>query len=214
MKTMVIFGGSGGIGKILSNIFSEKYKVISLSSKDVDVTSIKEVENFFEQNDIDYVLNLSVLNRDIFVHKYGSINEADLKMQIDVNILGTVNVASASLRLFRKKQAGELIMFSSILSDNPLMATSIYSSSKSFIETFTKTCAIENASKNIKVNCIQLGYFDVGLFEDVSESVKQKVLSNIPFQKWGDVRDIASCIEMIIDNNYITGQTIKINGGL
>ena len=94
------------------------------------------------------------------------------------------------------------------------MATSIYSSSKSFIETFTRACAIENASKNIKVNCIQLGYFDVGLFKDVSESVKEKVLKNIPFQKWGDVKDIASCIEMIIDNNYITGQTIKINGGL
>lgn len=104
MKTMVIFGGSGGIGKILSNIFSEKYKVTSLSSKDVDVTSIKEVESFFEQNDVDYVLNLSVLNRDVFVHKYGSINENILKTQIDVNILGTVNVASACLRLFRKNK--------------------------------------------------------------------------------------------------------------
>ena len=215
MKKIAIFGGTGGIGQKLGVLLSKSSEVLSLGSKDVDITCLTEVENFFSKNDIDVVLLLSVFNFDNPVHKYSEDNHNHLKRQIDVNILGAINVSSTFLKNKRKQnKSGDLIFFSSVLSDNPLFGTSIYSASKSFIETFTKSCSKENSPKGIKTNCIQLGYFNAGLFEKVPENVKEDVLKSIPMSKWGEISDIEKTVNFIINNDYLTGQVIKINGGL
>lgn len=213
MKKIAIFGGTGGIGKQLTTLLSIDNQVVSLGSKDVDITSQNDVEEFFGKNDFDVVLVLSVFNYDSPIHKYSSENMENLEKQINVNIVGCVNISSSFFRSKRGKK-GDLIFFSSILADNPIFGTSIYSSCKSFIETFTRSCSIENSSKGIKTNCIQLGYFNAGLFEKVSPQIKESVLKSIPIKQWGAVEDIEKTVRFIIDNKYLTGQVIKLNGGL
>ena len=75
-----------------------------------------------------------------------------VKSQLDVNILGNVNILSACLPMMRKNNFGRIVGASSILSSRPLPGTSLYSASKSFIETLYKTAALENSSKNINKN--------------------------------------------------------------
>ena len=78
MKTMVVFGGSGGLGTKLTPLLEKKYNVVSLSSKDVDVTNFKEVERFFKYNTVDIVLNMSSIKYDTFLSKITAGDEEDI----------------------------------------------------------------------------------------------------------------------------------------
>ena len=69
MKTIAVFGGTGGLGIKLVPFLEKKYTVISLGSKDVDITDINQVVSFFNNNDIDIVLNMSGKKYDVFVNK-------------------------------------------------------------------------------------------------------------------------------------------------
>ena len=72
MNKVVIFGGSGGLGKQISERLQSDMYVESLSSKDVDVTNFDEVKDFFHNNDVvvDSIINLSGYNHNMMLHKY------------------------------------------------------------------------------------------------------------------------------------------------
>ena len=69
MKKLALFGGSGGLGTKLTPLLENKYNVIKLSSKDLDVRDVESLNNFFEKNKIDIVINLSGYNFDKLIHK-------------------------------------------------------------------------------------------------------------------------------------------------
>ena len=152
MKTVALFGASGGLGSQLLPLLETKYNVIGISSSLIDVTDFKQVNEFFSINNIDIVINLTGYNFDTFAHK---INTDQLDKQIDVNIKGTVNVVSSCLNNMRQQQFGRIILVSSVLADHPVMSTSIYAGCKGFVDSFTKTVALENAGKNINCNSFQ-----------------------------------------------------------
>ncbi|MBD3638398.1 MAG: hypothetical protein HUJ25_13685, partial [Crocinitomicaceae bacterium] len=74
MKNVAVFGGTGGLGKPISEKLKERFNVITVGSKDVDVTNFKDVKEFFSSNDVDIELNFSGLNYDCFMHKYNEEN--------------------------------------------------------------------------------------------------------------------------------------------
>ena len=90
MKKIALFGGSGGLGTKLKPMLEDKYEVISLSSSDVDVRSMDELNVWFGNNDIDIIINLSGYNVDGFVHKLNS--PTDIDNMIDINIKGNINI--------------------------------------------------------------------------------------------------------------------------
>ena len=82
MGKLAVFGGSGGLGSKLVGGLSKEYDVISLSSKDVDVTNFDEVKDFFNNNEIESVLNLSGYNHNMILHKYTKDISIEVKIQI------------------------------------------------------------------------------------------------------------------------------------
>jgi len=211
MKTVALFGASGGLGSQLLPLLETKYNVIGLSSSLIDVTDVKQVNEFFSINNIDIVINLTGYNFDAFAHK---INTEQLDKQIDVNIKGTVNVVSSCLNNMRQQQFGRIILVSSVLADHPVMSTSIYAGCKGFVDSFTKTVALENAGKNINCNSLQLGYFDGGLTYKIPEAFRDTIKNNIPAKRWGTVDELYNTIDYLIETGYITGQNINISGGI
>lgn len=214
MKTVAVFGGSGGLGKQIVPLLKEKYTVISLSSADVDIRNILQVNEFFSKNDIDIVINMTGTNYDTFVHKINSNNVSEIQKVLDTNINGNINVISSCLSKMREKNYGRIIVISSILSIKNIPGTSIYSSTKSFIDTFTRITSTENISKGITCNSIRLGYFDGGMCHRIPDNFKQIVKDNIGLKRWGSIPELYSTIEYLINNEYITGQNIAIEGGL
>ena len=211
MKTIALFGASGGLGSQLLPILQKKYNVIAISSTDVNITNYDAVKTLFDTNNIDIVINLSGYNSDAFAHK---INNDQLDKQIDINIKGTVNIVSNCLPLMREQQFGRIILVSSVLADHPVISTSIYSGCKGFVDSFTKTVALENANKNINCNSLQLGYFDGGLTYKIPETFRDTIKNNIPAKRWGMISELYNTIDYLIETGYITGQNINISGGI
>ena len=214
MKNLIIFGGSGGLGKQLTPMLSKDYKTLSLNSKDVDVTNYNEVKDFFLGNDVDIVVNLSGYNYNTFLHKYNENNLIERQKQIDVNIFGSINILTNCLSQMREKKYGRIILTSSILSSKPVPGTSVYSGCKAFIDNLAKTCTAENLSRGITCNTLQLGYMDGGLTYEVPEPFRTKVKETIPLKRWGTIKEIENTIRYLIDTEYVSGCSMKVNGGL
>lgn len=214
MKTIALFGATGGLGSQLLPLLSEKHNVLALNSTNVDVTNFNQVKQFFENNKIDIVINLSGYNFDSFTHKIDNNILDQVNKQIDINIKGTINVVSNCLAHMRNQQFGRIILVSSVLADHPVISTSIYSGCKGFVDSFTKTVALENAAKNVNCNSLQLGYFDGGLTYKIPESFREPIKNNIPFKRWGSINELYNTINYLIETGYITGQNINISGGI
>jgi acetoacetyl-CoA reductase/3-oxoacyl-[acyl-carrier protein] reductase len=216
MKTIVIFGATGGLGSSISKKLLEKneFNIITLGSKNLDVSDYEKVSNFFNENEVDIVINLSGLNFDKFTHKITSNDIQNIEEQINVNIKGNINIVSSCLSKMREKNYGRIILFSSVLAEKPVVSTSIYSGCKGFLDSFVKTVALENASKNITCNTIQLGYFDGGLTYKIPQDFLTNIVNNIPTKRLGTIEELENTILFLINTPYINGINLKINGGI
>jgi acetoacetyl-CoA reductase/3-oxoacyl-[acyl-carrier protein] reductase len=178
------------------------------------VSDYEKVSNFFNENEVDIVINLSGLNFDKFTHKITSNDIQNIEEQINVNIKGNINIVSSCLSKMREKNYGRIILFSSVLAEKPVVSTSIYSGCKGFLDSFVKTVALENASKNITCNTIQLGYFDGGLTYKIPQNFLTNIVNNIPTKRLGTIEELENTILFLINTPYINGINLKINGGI
>lgn len=205
-NNIVIFGGSSGLAS--KTIPYLNGNVTALSSKQCDVREIESIKPHLASNNV--AIYFSVVNYDNLI---GNIDPHELKHSIDVNIVGYINLLSAVSKEW-KESGGSIIYISSILSSSPIKGTAVYSACKSFGDTVTKVYAMENAKNNIQCNSIQLGYFDGGLTYKVPENVLNTVKNSIPAKRLGQCSELASLINSIVENTYITGSIIKLTGGL
>lgn len=213
MKKIAFFGGSSGLGVKVINHLSN-YDVQSINSKLVDLRESNQISNyFFENTDIDVVVIFSNYNYNSFLHKYKN-NPDEMEKQIDVNIKGVTNCVSHALDAMRKNSYGRIIIASSITVEKNVIGTSVYAACKSYYENLVKTIALENASKNITANCIQLGYMDGGLTYTLDPQFLEDTLDRIPAKRLGTPKEIATTIDFLIKNEYVNGSTIKLTGGL
>ena len=151
MGKLVIFGGSGGLGKPLSEKLKSDYDVVALSSKDVDVTKFNEVKDFFVNNDIDIVLNLSGYNYNMILYNYTGEEGVEVKKQIEINIEGNLNILANCLPKMRDNGYGRIILTSSVLSSKPVIGTGVYSGCKAFIDNLIKIFTEGIYSQKIRV---------------------------------------------------------------
>lgn len=210
MKKILLFGGSGGLGTQLTKILSNDFECLSIGSKLCDVTNEEQVQTLINSIDFDIIIYLSVKNIDGLIHKQ---TFDDVKLQLDVNLHGFINVLRYSTEKMRINKFGRIIYISSVLSKNPIRGTGIYSASKAFCDNLIKTYSLENSKYGITANSIQLGYFDGGLTERVPEEVLSNVLKSIPLKRLGHVSEMSNLIKTIIHTEYINGTNILITGG-
>jgi len=213
-RKILILGASGGLGTAVKDAFSN-HNVTGLSSSDLDIRSFEQVKEFFYDKQYDIVINCAGINVNAIVHKIDNKEKFnELQKMLEVNISGNINIVSQCLPWMRKQEYGRVITISSILASKPVIGTSIYAGTKGFIDSFVKGVALENAPKNITINSIQLGYFDAGLTHKIPDNIKENIKNNIPMKRWGTLQELVSVIDMLIFTPYMTGQNIKMNGGL
>jgi len=209
---VVVFGGSGGIGGKLVRILARNYDTATLSSKDVDVVNAEAVKGFMDLHNPDVVINFSGFNHNGFLHKYDTYLEAE--NLINVNIWGNIHILTNALRNMREKGFGRIILASSVLTHKTVVGTSLYAASKSFLDTMVRVAAVENARKGITINTLRMGYFDGGLTYKIPSEIRENIKDNIPVGTFGHIMDLYGLVDCLIENEYITGTNIDINGGL
>lgn len=210
MKRILLIGGTSGIGQVLHSHLQNEFDCTSVGSKTCDVTNEEEVINYFSSNDFDIIIYLSVKNFDGQIHRQ---DNKTVKRQIDVNILGFLNVLRHCTEGLRRRKYGRIIYVSSVLADKPIRGTGIYSASKSFCESIIKTYSLENSRHGITANTIRLGYFDKGLTLKIPDEIIKEITDRIPLKRFGTISEITTLVKTIISTEYINGTTISITGG-
>jgi NAD(P)-dependent dehydrogenase (short-subunit alcohol dehydrogenase family) len=214
MKKVLIVGGTGGLGTQVVNLMSNQYDITSIGSQDLDLRNINQCEEFFNNKTYDVVINFAGINYDSLVHKISSKNIDMIKNLLDVYFIGTINLVSTVLKNMREQKYGRIILISSVLSEKNIIGTGIYSSCKSFIDKFVKNVSLENIKYGITSNTIQLGYFDGGMTYRIPEKNLEKIQQTIGLNRFGKIEELTNTIKFIIENEYVTGVNIKIDGGL
>jgi acetoacetyl-CoA reductase/3-oxoacyl-[acyl-carrier protein] reductase len=114
----------------------------------------------------------------------------------------------------RKSNYGRIINFSSVVAQTGIPGTSAYAASKAGLWGLTKAVAAENASKGITINNLNLGYFQIGMGEEISPEMRNKLIEKIPVNEFGEPESIYNAVNFLIENSYINGASLDINGGL
>jgi 3-oxoacyl-[acyl-carrier protein] reductase len=120
------------------------------------------------------------------------------------------------LRGMLKNKWGRIINISSAAAALGNKGQSNYVAAKAGIEAMSKTLAREVGSKNITVNCVAPGFIETDMLKDLDQDYLKMITGEIPLQRFGKTEEIASLVKFLSSDeaNYITGQTVHINGGL
>lgn len=144
--------------------------------------------------------------------------DADWKRSIDVNLNGTFHCCRAALRsLLKARDAGRIINITSITGEIGSVGQAPYVASKAAVIGLTKTLAREYASRGVTVNAVSPGYIDTDMTaNELPEARRVELLKSIPLGRIGKPEDVAAAVAFLAGPAaaYITGQVLRVNGGL
>lgn len=231
MKTVLVTGGSRGIGAAIAALFAKKgYRIIinynksekeafALAQKvggiaiQADVSDYAQVQKMFEAaGNVDILIN----NAGIAQQKlFTDISYEEWHKMIDVNLSGAFYCCKAALPYMINKKAGCIINISSMWGICGASCEVHYSAAKAGIIGLTKALAKEVGPSGITVNCIAPGMIDTEMNSILDDEAKALVMEETPLGIVGTVEDIAQCALYLAENGrFITGQVISPNGGL
>jgi acetoacetyl-CoA reductase len=142
-----------------------------------------------------------------------TVENWDTVIKIDLN--SCFYTVKAALPYFMKQNSGTIINISSFVGQAGNFGQANYSAAKSGIIGFTKTAALELARNHVTVNAICPGFIETEMYADIPEKAKEAILKRIPLGRTGTPQEVARCVRyLIVDGDYITGQTLNINGGI
>lgn len=236
-KKVLIVGATGGIGSALTKTFAEAGAILGLATRDeealnklsselsvknykyiVDLSDLKGLEEFIEKADqemggIDIMLCNAGITKDSLSMK---MKTEDFQKVIDINLTSTFILNRDMAKKMMKRKYGRIINTASIVGvmGNPGQAN--YVASKAGMIGMTKSIALEYASRGITINCIAPGFIKTPMTDVLTDDQKNAMLSRIPEGKFGLPQDIANTAVFLASDeaNYITGQTIHVNGGM
>jgi acetoacetyl-CoA reductase/3-oxoacyl-[acyl-carrier protein] reductase len=223
---IIITGASRGIGKYLLEHYIEKdTEVIGFYRNTLPVDHLS---NYYRVNIVDeseietfiynhnkrlrnvILINAAGLNCGGFTHK---ANTADWKRTFEVNTDGTFYMIKHLLPIMRTQNFGRIINISSVVPQIGALGNVAYAASKSALWGLTKVVANENASKGITANCLNLGYFNIGMISTIPKGILDDIIKAIPLKRLGNPINIVNAINFLIESDYVTGTSIDINGG-
>ena len=172
---------------------------------------IKEIMTTFAR--IDILVNNAGIARDSLLIR---MKEDDWDLVLAVNLKGTFNCIKAVARPMMKARRGKIVNIASVVGVMGNAGQANYSASKAGVIGLTKTAAKELASRNINVNAVAPGYIQTEMTGKISEEARQAFLTVIPLSRPGTPTDVARAVCFLAnsDSDYITGQTINIDGGM
>ena len=135
---------------------------------------------------------------------------------IDTNVNGLYRVTKPLVRQMMKNRWGRIVNISSVVARMGSPGQTNYVASKSAIEGFTKSLALELASRNITVNALAPGFIETDMTSVLDDDQKEKIMEKIPLGRMGEAKEVAAAVAFLISDDaaYITGQTLQIKGGL
>ena len=236
-KKVLLTGSTGSIGKEIAKKLSISGAKIALSGTNIEkLTSLQSdlgsghsiypcdlsnLTNINKLSDdvisdfetIDILINNAGIKRDDLLIRMKDDDWLDV---INMNLNSVYRLTKNITKHMFKQRQGKIISISSVVGFSGNPGQTNYVSSKSGLVGFTKSLAMEVATRGVTVNCVAPGMIDSDMIDSLNEKQKEAIIGRIPMAKLGSPGDIAEACLFLSSHmsDYITGQTIHVNGGM
>ncbi|MDQ8039252.1 MAG: SDR family oxidoreductase [Rickettsiella sp.] len=241
-KTIIITGGSSGIGATTAQLFSQQGATVCVldkknlaypSSKRIiyypcDVADSKQVKTTIETIH-DKIPTIDYLFCNAGVHLFATIEESSLGAMnyvIASNLFGTIYCLQQVLPIMKKQRHGSIVLMASDQAFIAKEQCAIYGASKAAIAQLAKSTALDYAAYNIRVNCVCPGTIDTPMYQKVIEqfqertqlseqTIKSNVADRLPLKRVGKPEEVAQVVEFLCSDaaSFMTGTLVNIDGG-
>jgi 3-oxoacyl-[acyl-carrier protein] reductase len=240
-KNVLVTGSSRGIGaEIAKTLASYGLKVwINYRSGATEADAVKE--SIEAQGGEAAVIGFDVSDEEAFIDAIKLIVESDGELSYLVNNAGITNdklalrmktqdflsVINANLtstfigsreffKVARKKKFGAVVNIASIVGETGNAGQTNYSASKGGVIAMTKSFALESATSGIRYNALTPGFIATEMTETLSDEIKVAINTKIPMNRMGEAKEVAQAVAFLLSDyaSYITGETLKVNGGM
>ncbi|MFA9472810.1 MAG: 3-oxoacyl-ACP reductase family protein [Deltaproteobacteria bacterium] len=240
-KIAVVTGGSRGIGRATSIALAEAGAFVLVnyrSNEEAAKQTLSLIEeaggqaelvcfDVADPDSVDRGLKAAIERHggiDILVNNAGisidqlllRVSPKDLDMTWATNVNGPIYCAKACIRPMMKKRWGRVINLSSVVAESGNPGQAVYSSSKAALLGLTRTLAREYASRGITVNAVAPGFIETDMTADLSDAGKQGIIDQTPLGRIGRPEEVAAAVVFLASEeaSYITGQVVRVNGGM
>ena len=162
---------------------------------------------------IDILVNNAGITRDTLLMR---MKDEDFAKVLDTNLKGVFYCTKAVSKLMMKKRSGRIVNMASVVGLVGNAGQTNYAAAKAGIIGFSKSAAKELASRGITVNVVAPGFIGTDMTAGLPESVKEKMLTDIPLSRMGEPEDVANAVLFLASDqaSYITGQVVNVDGGM
>ncbi len=235
----IITGASRGIGRSIALRFSQAGMKLVLNHHS-DTASMQQVEIECKKYGVPVVILKADLGkpgtaeniRDLTLDHFGQIDvlvnnagvsfenplgwlqDPEIELMISTNIVGLIRATRAVLRAMLPKRKGVILNLSSVLASKPSPGNAVYAGTKGFVETFTRSMAVELGRKNIRINAISPGVIDTDMSSQVRKLAVADVLSKISLGRVGTPSEVAEAAVFLASEHaaYISGCILSVDG--
>ncbi len=140
----------------------------------------------------------------------------DFMSVIDANLKSTFIGCREAIKVMSKKRFGSVVNVASIVGETGNAGQTNYSASKGGIITMTKSFAMESAPRGIRFNSITPGFIATEMTDTLKDNIKDSFIAKIPLKRFGEPKEVAEAVAFLLSDHssYITGETLKVNGGM
>ena len=240
-KTAIISGATRGIGRAIAWELAQEGANISFnflkSKKEAEeierqIKALKVKVKAFQVDIRDFLSVKSWVDKtkesfgslDIIVNNAGIVKDRALALMelgdwhdvINTNLGGTFNLTRAAIVTLLKQKSGQIVNITSVAGITGVARQTNYSASKAGIIGFTKALAKEAASYNIRVNAVAPGFIETDMLNELKPEYREAIIKKVPLGRMGKAEEVAKAVKFLVSDaaNYITGQTIIIDGGM
>ncbi len=237
-KTALVTGATGGIGAAIARVLHKAGATVAISGTRANVLDELKAELGAERvvvlacnlsdpaaveklvpeaeaamGSLDILVNNAGITRDGLAMR---MKDEDWNAVIDVNLTASFRLARAAMRGMMKKRWGRIVNITSVVGvmGNPGQAN--YVASKAGVIGLTKSLAQELAARNVTVNAVAPGFIATPMTDVLNDKQKEAILGRVPAGKLGSPDDVAAAVLYLASDeaNYVTGQTLHVNGGM
>lgn len=240
-KVAIVTGGSRGIGRAVAEALAAQGAHVVVTYVKGEGEARKVADGIVERGGKAEILGFDVaemkpteeaiaevakrLGRlDILVANAGiaidglllRVKEEDIDRVFDVNVKGALASARAATKVMMRARTGRVVFLSSVVGEMGNAGQAVYSASKAALLGLTKTLAREYASRGITVNAVTPGFIDTDMTTGLTDELKETMLKAVPLGRTGRAAEVAAAIAFLCSDEagYITGQTLRVNGGM
>ena len=237
-KTALVTGATGGIGAAIAKVLHKAGATVAISGTRANVLEELKAElggervfvlpcNLSDAAAVEKLVpeaeaamgSLDILVNNAGITKDGlamRMKDDDWASVIDVNLTASFRLARAAMRGMMKKRWGRIVNITSVVgvTGNPGQAN--YVASKAGVIGLTKSLAQELAARNVTVNAVAPGFIATPMTDVLNDKQKEMILGRVPAGKLGTPDDVAAAVLYLASDeaNYVTGQTLHVNGGM